>query len=400
MPLYEVQLHDPVQGRRSLQVEAADALAAPAVLGLDCASVVAVREWPGSQTPGAAGGLRRRRAVLDPRAFSQELGLLLQAGVPLLDALQTLREQGGGAAAVLQGLCDGLRRGQAFSAALAEQPAQFSALLRALVAAGERTGQLPAVLADHASYLGWTAALRRQLVAASIYPLMLLAAGALVLGFLLIHVLPRFAGVFDGVGRDLPAGSAALMRLGVWAGENPIVLPAALGALLLLGVLMLRALSSHPSWTSWCWRLPGLGPRLRTLALARLYRTLGLLLQAGVPLGPALPLAAGVLPRTLQGPLQQVQQQVLAGQRLSQALEHEGLATPVASRMLRVGEGSGQVAELLQRAAGFHDEDARQLAELVARSVNPALMLIIGAVVGTVVVLMYLPIFGLMEQVG
>jgi len=399
MPIYDVELHDPRAGTRRMRVEAVDTAAVPGAAGVDCAAILAVRE---RKRPRFAAGLswRTGRGSLDLRLFSQELALLLQAGVPLLDALQTLRDQGAGAASPLQGLCDDLRRGQALSAAMAGQSETFSPLLRALVAAGERTGQLPAVLAQHAAYLGWTQALRRQVVAASVYPLLLLAAGGAVLGFLLIYVLPRFAGVFDGVGRELPAGSAALMQLGLWLGAHPAAVVGGLG--LGLGLLgwLLAALRRHPALSTWSWRLPGLGPRLRTLVLARLYRSLGLLLQAGVPLGPALSLVAGVLPAALRAPVLQVQQQVLAGQRLSQALQQQGLATPVAARMLRVGEGSGQVAELLQRAAAFHDEEAQQLAELVSRSVNPALMLLIGAVVGTVVVLMYLPIFGLMEQVG
>jgi general secretion pathway protein F len=165
-------------------------------------------------------------------------------------------------------------------------------------------------------------------------------------------------------------------------------------------VLAVQALRRHPRWASWLWQLPLLGPRLRTLALARLYRSLGLLLAAGIPLTAALQLSAAVLPLALRTAVQRTRDDVLAGQALSQALQAQQLATPVALRMLRVGEGSGQTAALLQQAAAFHDEEAQQLADLVARTVNPLLMLLIGAVIGTVVVLMYLPIFSLMEQVA
>jgi general secretion pathway protein F len=135
------------------------------------------------------------------------------------------------------------------------------------------------------------------------------------------------------------------------------------------------------------------------VALARLYRALSLTLAAGVPAPAALALVAGVLPPPLRPPLAQALAQVRSGQRLSAALQDQGLATPVARRMLRVGESSGELAAMLQRAAGFHDEQIARLSDLVSRLVNPVLMLVMGVVIGGIVVLMYLPIFTLMEQV-
>lgn len=391
MPWFDVQVMDPTRGRVRLRVTAPEASAVPALLGIDSAHILALR--PGA--PPQLGGQR-----LDLGLFSRELAQLLQAGVPVLEALQTLQEQRAGQAQGLARACEALQQGQALSAALGTQPERFDPLFLALVAAGERTGQLPAVLTQHAAYLRWTAELRRQLLAASLYPLLLLGAGAAVLLFLVIYVLPRFAGAFDSLGETLPAASAALLRLGVWAGAHPWGLPGALAGLLAAAVVAAQALRRHPRWASWLWQLPLLGPRLRTLALARLYRSLGLLLAAGIPLTAALQLSAAVLPLALRAAVQRTRDDVLAGQSLSQALQGQQLATPVALRMLRVGEGSGQTAALLQQAAAFHDEEAQQLADLVARTVNPLLMLLIGAVIGTVVVLMYLPIFSLMEQVG
>jgi len=147
------------------------------------------------------------------------------------------------------------------------------------------------------------------------------------------------------------------------------------------------------------WRSPGLGPRLRTVALARLYRGLGLLLGAGVPVLAALRLLPGVLAAPLRPALAQVAASVADGQRLSQALQGAGLATPVALRMVRVGERGGALATMLERAARFHDDEIARLSDLVTRTINPLLMLVMGVVIGGIVVLMYLPIFTLMEQV-
>jgi general secretion pathway protein F len=177
--------------------------------------------------------------------------------------------------------------------------------------------------------------------------------------------------------------------------------PAALlAALLPLAVVAgLRLPAARRWWQQQLWRLPGLGPRLRTVALARLYRAVGLLGAAGVPLPRALLLAEPVLDAPLRPALARARADVAAGERLSTALQAQRLLTPAALRMLRVGERSGEVPTMLTRAASFHDEEVSRLAEWVAKVVNPLLMLVMGAVVGGVVVLMYLPLFTLMEQV-
>ena len=190
-----------------------------------------------------------------------------------------------------------------------------------------------------------------------------------------------------------------LIDLGVLAATHPLAsLGLALG-LPLAVLLAARLPASRALGARWLWRSPGLGPRLRLVALARLYRALSLTLAAGVPAPAALRLVDGVLAAPLRPALQRVLQGVSNGQRLSQCMQDEGLATPVAWRMLRVGESSGEVPEMLARAAAFHDEQIARLSDLVTRLVNPVLMLVMGVVIGGIVVLMYLPIFTLMEQV-
>ncbi|MEE8615892.1 MAG: type II secretion system F family protein, partial [Roseateles sp.] len=141
------------------------------------------------------------------------------------------------------------------------------------------------------------------------------------------------------------------------------------------------------------------GPRLRVLALARVYRSLAMLLAAGVPALAALRIVVDVVAAPWRGAVLAAAAQVERGERLSAAFDAQDLATPVARRMLRVGERSGEVPAMLERAAAFHDEEAARLADLLSRLVNPALMLIMGVLIGGIIVLMYLPIFQLVEQV-
>jgi general secretion pathway protein F len=400
MPEYWVRVCDPPASPLQRRVQAADAGAVPAALGLPPWKVLDIRlaERPSTLAAFAAS---RRRPRLQPRLVAQELAVLLDAGVPLLEALQTLREKGGQApaSAALDAVIDALRNGQPLSAALRCTEGEFDELFIALVAASERSGQVAAVLRHHAAYLGWSETLRARLVAASVYPALLLVAGGAVVMFLLLFVLPRFAGVFDGMRTDLPVGSRLLMDLGVAAAAHPQL---ALAVALALPVGLLLAWQHGPTrqrLAGLAWRAPALGPRLRTVALARLYRCVGLLARAGVPLTSALRLAEDVLAAPLRPALRAAAAEVAAGHRLSEAWLRHGLVTPAALRMLRVGEGSGELAAMLERAAAFHDEEIAQMSELVTRVVNPLLMLVMGVIIGGIVVLMYLPIFTIMEQV-
>lgn len=399
MPAYRVRVHEPPAAPAWRLVDAIDEAAVPLALGLAPARVLEIVPAGGAAALRGARRLRGRRGV-DQRLFVQELAVLLDSGVPLLEAVQTLAQRHDHAAEPLAPVIAALREGRSLSQALAGAGGVFDPVLCALVAASERDGQLVAVLRHHGAFLAWSEQLRDRLVAASVYPVLLLAVGLAVVGFLLVHVLPRFAGVFDGMDVDLPWGSRWLLAFGQAVQGHPQLAGALAILLPLLIVLGLRQGPLRRWAEAQAWALPGLGARLRVLALVRLYRMVGLLARAGVPLPQALALAEPVLAAPLRPALLRAREAVENGLRLSAAWQAEGLATAPALRMLRVGESSGSVPLMLERAAAFHDEEVARLAELVTRVVNPVLMLVMGVLIGGIVVLMYLPIFTLMEQVG
>jgi general secretion pathway protein F len=396
MAEFLAQVLDPAGGTRRVRVSADSVNSVAAALGVAPVALLNV-EAMGSDRPGA----RRRRGRIDLRLFSQELALLLHSGIPLLEALRTLQEKDAARPghAALDTVLEALRQGLPVSQALARAPADFDELFLAIVSASERSGQLVRSLQDHAAYLAWSQALRGKLVAACIYPLLLLGVGGAVVMFLLLYVLPRFATVFENLGDSVPDASRWLIDFGVWTAAHPLQAVAAALALPAAAVLALRQPAARDALLRLAWQAPGLGARWRLVVLARLYRGLSVLLAAGVPVPAALRLITPVLAPPLRPALVAATMSVESGQRLSVALRDQGLATPVALRMLRVGEGGGELPVMLERAAAFHDEEIARLTELVARAVNPLLMLVMGVVIGGIVVLMYLPIFSLMEQV-
>jgi general secretion pathway protein F len=147
------------------------------------------------------------------------------------------------------------------------------------------------------------------------------------------------------------------------------------------------------------WRIPAVGERMRVFQLARLYRTLGMLVRGGIAIVPALDMVSGLLSAALQERLATATQKVREGIPLSQAFESDGLTTAVALRMLRVGERAGNMGEMMERVAAFHDEEMARWAEWVTKLLGPMLMLLMGLVIGAIVVLMYLPIFQLAESI-
>ncbi|MCH7343567.1 type II secretion system F family protein [Pelomonas sp. CA6] len=395
MPQYLARIYRPEQGVTQQRVAAPDRQAIAAQLGVPPQHVLDARELD-AEAPARPGA---RRFPL--QLFSQELSVLLDAGITLLEALSTLREKESSEPVrqALDAVLDAVRQGQPLSAALRQQPQTFDELVCAIVAANERSGQLATALAQHARYLAWVDKLRSQLIAACVYPAMLLLVGSGVILFLLLYVLPRFAGILEAGNAELPWASRALILFGQQAGAHPGLVLGGVAALVAAGVAAWRHPRLRERAQAALWTLPVLGPRLRVLALARLYRSLAMLLAAGVPGLSALRIARDVVAAPWRAAVGEAAEAVARGERLSEALEAQDLATPVARRMVRVGERSGELAQMLERAAAFHDEEVVRLTELLTRAVNPALMLIMGVLIGGIIVLMYLPIFQLVEQV-
>ncbi|MGP1717329.1 MAG: type II secretion system F family protein [Methylophilus sp.] len=329
--------------------------------------------------------------------FSQELLALLESGLSLIEAIEGLaeKEQHDQSRYVLTRLSTSLYEGLPLSQALAMQPEVFSALYVALIRASERTGDMAQALRRHVAYQAQVEAIRKKIISASIYPVLLIVVGGMVVLFLLGYVVPRFSTIYESGGDNLPWASRMLLRWGqLLQGHGELVLLGTVGISLLLWLIF-----SRPASKIWVmqrvWSIPSLGEALRIYQLARFYRTLGMLLQGGIPLLTALGMVQSLLPQELQQVLQKVIAEVREGKQLSASMEAHGLTTSIANRMLRVGERTGQMDDMLGRIGIFYDEDTARRVEWLSKLLEPALMVLIGLIVGLVVVLMYMPIFEL-----
>ena len=271
----------------------------------------------------------------------------------------------------------------------------FPPLYAATVRAAESTGDLSPALARYVGYQNQIDAVKKKVLSASIYPLLLIGVGTLVIGFLLGYVVPRFASVYADAGRDLPwmskmllAWGEAVEAHGVW-----ILLGAATG---IAGfVLALAQPATRAALTRLAWRIPAIGEHLRTFELARFYRSLGMLLTGGIPIVSALGMVSGLLSAHLRSGGAVAMDAMRRGESISAAFAQGELTTPVAARLLRVGEKSGRMGEMMERIAIFHDEEMARWVDWFTRLFEPLLMVFIGLTIGLIVVLLYMPIFDL-----
>jgi general secretion pathway protein F len=329
--------------------------------------------------------------------FSQELAALLEAGLSLVEAIDTLTEKEGNVAMRrgLEQIRGRLFEGRTLSAALEELPRSFPPLYVATVRASERTGDIREALVRFVVYQQRIDVLKKKLVSASIYPLVLCGAGLLVTLFLLGYVVPRFSAIYEDLGSELPFASMLLMKWGLMLqhhGLRTLLLATATGGAL---AYVAKRPAVRAAVMSRIARIPAVGRHLRTYQLARLYRTVGMLLRGGTPAPAAIQMSEGLLSIALRPALIQALREVREGQSLGTALERNGLTTSVSARMLRVGERSGNMGEMMERIAAIYDDELAGAIDILTRLIEPLLMAVIGLLIGLIVVLMYMPIFEL-----
>ncbi|MDH4560080.1 type II secretion system F family protein [Pseudomonas sp. BN411] len=343
----------------------------------------------------------RRRETFPLLLFSQELTTLLNAGLALIDALESLAEKEADPLArkVLAGLVRLLYEGKSLSQALAQFPLVFPSLYVALVQSSEKTGAVGDALGRYVAYRTRMDEVRQKIISASVYPVLLFMVGCSVLLFLVGYVVPRFSLVFEGLGSNLPWLSQVLLHSGLFlhSHQAEVFGGAALG--LVAMVVLLRQEGVRRALARQVERLPAIRERLQVYELARFYRSLGILLQGGIPILTAIDMVRGLLGAASRPRLDQAAARIREGQSLSRALEEHGLATPVSLRMLRAGEQSGNLGEMMERTADFHDEETSRWIEWFVRLFEPLLMTFIGLIIGVIVILMYIPIFELASSI-
>ncbi|MBX9894092.1 MAG: type II secretion system F family protein [Nitrosomonas sp.] len=334
--------------------------------------------------------------------FSQELLSLQTAGLSLVESIETLleKEQDTSNRKIIQSILARLYEGVTFSQTLEEYSQAFPPLYIATVRASERTGDLAEALTRFITYQTQMDFVRKKLIGASIYPVLLLAVGFLVSVFLMVFVVPKFSAIYDDMGSDLPWLSLLLIKWGQFVHDRGWEL--AITSCTILGLTIYTV--SRPAFRAkvmqWLWRIPAIGEHMRVYQLARFYKTLGMLLRGGIPITQALEMVGGLLQSHLRPKVAAAAKHIREGRTISSAMEMEGLTTAVGNRMLRVGERTGLMGDMMERIGNFHDEEIARWVEWTTKLIEPLLMAFIGIVIGGIIILMYMPIFELAGSIN
>lgn len=334
--------------------------------------------------------------------YSQELLSLVEAGLSLTEAIElmvrTSKEQE--SKSTLERMLRHLQEGLSLSTALATQPDIFSPMYVAIIRSAELTGDLEKALTRYLEYHKQSNHVRERVISASVYPIILLGVGTLVVLFLLGYVVPRFSHVYEDLGGDLPWMSRILMQWGQLVEAHARSLLAVFLISTLGFAYLLRRPITRTTMQTMLWRTPIFGEKLHMYELARFTRTLAMLLAGGIPFVTALDLVGGMLSQPgLQRSLAAASRQVREGRLVSDAFGEHNLATEIGIRLLTVGERSGELALSMERIAKIYEGQVTRWVDWFTRLFEPLLMTVIGLIIGLIVVLMYLPIFELANNI-
>lgn len=350
--------------------------------------------WPAFLDAGLH--VRRTVPLQEFLVFNQEFLALIKAGLPILKVWDLLIERTRRPLfqASLRTVRQDIRGGASMAEALSRHSVFFPDLYVASVRAGEQAGNLPEVLQRYIAYLKLIISLRQKMMKALAYPAFLVVVGVAVVAFLLTYVMPTFSAVYGDNTATLPPATKALLGLIHLVRANLLF---AVGALVLTAIgfrLWLRTSVGRSAWDRAVLTLPLIGEVLVIHHTVQFTRTLATVLVAGTPLVNALPIVRGAVSnRFLAEGLAVATEQVREGGTLAAALSKVQALPKLALEMIAVGEETGSLETMLRDVAELYEGDLDQRLNQLTTWIEPALLLIMGVVVGVVVIIMYLPIF-------
>jgi len=335
--------------------------------------------------------------------FARQLATMIEAGVSVVAALVTLEEQTDDKylKEVVAEVRADVESGMIFSRALARHPKVFDRLFVAMVAAGESSGTLDIVLDRVATQIEKATKLKRRVKGAMVYPAVVISFASLVLTFMLMFIVPVFQKVFDELNGQLPTPTKIVIGMsnalrGYWF----IIFPT-IGLIIYLIRRFKRTPEGTQMWDRFKLRVPmKIGDVVQKIALARISRTLATLVAAGVDIITALDIAAGTAGNwVLETALQRTSQRVHEGVPISIPLAEDDIFPPMVGQMVKIGEETGELDKMLGKIADFYEDEVDASIESLTSIIEPLLMICVGAMVGAIVIAMYLPMFKLLTLI-
>jgi type IV pilus assembly protein PilC len=333
----------------------------------------------------------------DIAIFSRQLATMMSAGIPLVQAFEIVGNghENQAMQKLILDIKSDVEGGTALAEALGKHPLYFDDLFVNLVEAGEQAGALETLLDKIATYKEKTEAIKKKIKKALTYPAAVLVVAIIVTVVLLIFVIPAFEDLFKGFGADLPTFTRLVINLSEFVRDKGWTLALIIGAAFYaFFYFKKRSRPMRQFLDRISLKMPIIGPILQKAAIARYARTLSTMFSAGVPLVEAMESVAGATGNIVyEDAVMRMRDEVATGQRLQQAMENTELFPNMVIQMIAVGEESGSLDEMSAKVADFYEEDVDNAVDNLSSLLEPAIMAILGVLVGGLVIAMYLPIF-------
>lgn len=347
--------------------------------------------------------LRRGIGSLDLAIVTRQLATLVRAGLPLDEALQAASEQTEKARlkSIILGVRSKVLEGHTLAAGLEEFPQAFPSVYRATVGAGEQAGQLDSVLERLADYTESRHGLGQKVSQALIYPIVLTSLSLLIVVFMLIYIVPKVVGVFETTGQELPLLTRGLIGFSEFMQSWWWAVAMAVAAAVLGFRQILKRESARRSFHWWLLSLPLVGRVIRGVNTARFTRTLSILSASGVPVVEGLGISATVVANLpMREAIQDAAVRVREGAAIGRSLSESRLFPPMSIHLIASGESSGELDNMLDRAATHQESEMDNLIGAMLNVLEPALIILMGGMVLTIVLAILLPIFQINQLVS
>jgi type IV pilus assembly protein PilC len=329
--------------------------------------------------------------------FNQELLALVRAGLPIIQSFDIMleRQKNLRFREVLRDIREKLTSGVALSDAFASYGALFPPIYSTSLRSGERSGDLEGVLRRFLKYQKMIVALRKRVVGALVYPAVLVLLSSVMIFVMLTYVIPKFAEFFEGFGAELPWFTQLLINFSVGLKRNVLIVLIAVVAVVVLFTRWSKG-SGRLMWDRLKLRIPLVGGVLHRFALLQFTQSLGTLLSGGTPMVPAIEIASeSVTNHLVSSKIVGIVQHVREGEPLWRSLDSTGVISDLAVEMIKVGESTGALTEMLANVSEFYDEEIEARLSRMVSALEPLILVVMGGVIALLLYAFYLPLFRL-----
>lgn len=340
--------------------------------------------------------------INDLSLFTRQLSTMVGAGLPIVRSFEILEEQTKNPMLrrAVGDIRTNLEGGLALNECMAQHPKIFSPMYVSMVKAGETGGALDTILARLADTLERDREINSKVKSASIYPIMILCVALLVVIFILTFVMPTFVESFSSSGTELPAFTRFFMGISYFIKDNGLWLI----IVIILLVVGLKWVGTKPGGRLFFDRLylnlPIIGKAVNRIAVSRFTRILGTLIKSGVPILEALEVLRGVVGnRVISDAIGEARESIREGQSIAAPIAATGVFEPMVTQMIAVGEETGALDDMLERMSAFYDNEVTFAIDAMLKSMEPAMIIFVAAIIGSIIVATYLPVFNIISTI-